>query len=80
MLGISTVKAYVAAVVDLWSFQKSKGLNSHPNPRRETFDGVLRVRARGEHRLAFADRAVGTLQDGYDESKMIDAVRSCWQS
>jgi hypothetical protein len=33
MLGISAVKAYIAAIVDLWSFQKRKGLNLHPNPR-----------------------------------------------
>ena len=48
---MSTVKSYVAAIVDLWPFQKSKGLNSHPNPR-------------GEHRrrrLKFADRAARTL-------------------
>jgi hypothetical protein len=34
-LGIQAVKSYVAAIVDLWSLQKSKGMNSHPNPRRE---------------------------------------------
>ena len=81
-LGISAVKAYVAAIVDLWSFQKSKGLNPHPNPRGEALNGVLRARTRGEHRrrlLEFADRAAGTLQDGYDEAKMVDAVRFCWQ-
>jgi hypothetical protein len=81
-LGISAVKGYVAAIVDLWSFQKSKGLNSHPNPRGEALNGVLRARARGEHRrrrLEFADKATGTLQDGYDEAKMIDVVRFCWQ-
>jgi hypothetical protein len=69
------VKSYVAAIVDLWSFQKSKGLNSHPNPHGEALNGVLRARARGEHRrrrLKFADRAAGTLQDGYDEAKMVD--------
>jgi hypothetical protein len=27
----------------------------------------------------FADRATRTLQDGYNEAKMIDAVRFCWQ-
>lgn len=49
-LGISAVKGYVAAIVDLWPFQKSKGLNSHPNPCGEALNGVLRARARGEHR------------------------------
>ena len=34
-LGISAVKAYIAAIVDLWSFQKSQGINPHPTPRRK---------------------------------------------
>jgi hypothetical protein len=81
-LGINAVKTYVAAIVDLWSFQESKGLNPHPNPRGEALNGVLRARTRGEHRrrrLEFADRATGTLQDGYDEAKMVDVVWFCWQ-
>ena len=81
-LGVSAVKGYVAAITDLWSFQKSKGLNSHPNPRGEGLNGLLRARQRSEHqrrRLEFADRAAGTLQDGYDEAKMLDAVRFCWR-
>jgi len=77
-LGISAIKGYVAAIVDLWSFQKSKGINAHPSPHGEALNGVLRARTRGEHRqhrLEFADRAAGTLQDGYDEAKVTDAVR-----
>jgi hypothetical protein len=81
-LGISAVKSYIAAIVDLWSFQKSKGMNSHPTPRGEGLNGLLRARARTEHRrrrLEFTDRAAGTLQDGYTEAKMLDAVRFCWE-
>jgi hypothetical protein len=81
-LGISAVKAYVAAIIDLWSFQKSKGLNPHTNPCGEALNGVLRAWGRGKHRwqqLEFADRAAGTLQDGYNEIKMIEAVQFCWQ-
>lgn len=81
-LGMPAVKSYVAAIVDLWSFQQSKGTNRYPNPRGEALNGLLRARARGEHkrrRLEFADRAAGTMQDGYDEAKMIAAMRFCWQ-
>ena len=63
-LGISAIKGYIVAVVDLWSFQKSKGINAHPSPRGEALNGVLKARARGEHkwrRLEFADRAAGTM-------------------
>jgi len=81
-LSIGSIKAYVAAIVDLWSFQKTKGINTHPNPRGEALNGLLRARSRGEHRrrrLEFADRAAGTLQDGYDEARMADAIRFCWR-
>ena len=37
-LGISAVKTYVAAIVDLWAFQKSKGLNPHATPRGEALN------------------------------------------
>ena len=47
-LEISAIKGYVAAVVDLWSFQKSKSLNSHSNPRGEALNDVLRARAPGD--------------------------------
>ena len=80
-LGPSAIKSYVAAIVDLWSFQKSKGINTHPTPRGEGLNGLLRARQRAEHkrrRLEFTDRAAGTLQDGYTEAKMIDAIRFCW--
>ena len=44
-LGINAVKAYVAAIVDLITvLSKSKRLNSHPNPRGEALNNVLRAR------------------------------------
>jgi Centromere DNA-binding protein complex CBF3 subunit, domain 2/Transcriptional activator of glycolytic enzymes len=81
-LGIGAINSYVAAIVDLWSFQKSKGINTKPHPRGEALHGILRSRRRDEHlrrRLEFSDRAAGTLQDGYSEAQMIKAVRLCWE-
>jgi hypothetical protein len=81
-LGISAIKLYVAAIVDVWSFQKSQGINLSPSPRGEALNGLLKAHTRNEHqrrRLEFADRAAGTIQDGYDEEKMMQAVRICWQ-
>ena len=81
-LGISAIKSYIASIVDLWSFQKSKGMNTYPNPRGEALNGMLRMRTRNEHKrrqFEFADRAAGTVQDGYDEAKMVEAIRFCWQ-
>lgn len=81
-LGIDAIRSYVAAIIDLWSFQKSKSLNSYSNPRGESLNGLLKARSRGEfkrRRLEFMERAAGTLQNGYDEAKMIDAVCFCKQ-
>lgn len=81
-LGKSSVKLYVAAIVDLWSEQKTLGLNGHPNPRGKAVQALIHNHARQEHirkREQFQDRAAGTLLDGYDEDKMVDVVRYCWQ-
>ncbi|KAF2180995.1 hypothetical protein K469DRAFT_591049 [Zopfia rhizophila CBS 207.26] len=45
-LGISAVKGYIAAIVDLWSFQKSKGMNVYPTPHGEGLNGLLRAQSR----------------------------------
>ena len=57
-------------------------MNTYPNPHGEALNGMLRMRTHNKHkqrRLEFADRAAGTVQDGYDEAKMIEAIRFCWQ-
>jgi hypothetical protein len=80
-LGRSAVSGYVAAIVDLWSFQKSGNVNPHPNPRGEALNAVIRTHSQQEHarkRKQFADRAIGTLADGYDEVEKGHVVRCCW--
>lgn len=81
-LGISSIRGYVAAIVDLWSFQKNYGENHHPSPRGNTLSGLLASYTRRENarkRQQFIDRAAGTMQDGYNHEKMIELVRFCWQ-
>jgi len=56
----------------------------HPEEHghEHALNGLLRARRCGEHkrrRLEFADRAAGTLQDGYSKAKMIEAIRFCWE-
>jgi hypothetical protein len=75
-LAISAVQGYVMAIVDLWSFQKKQ----EHEPTLEALNNVLRTRQWNEHRrrrLEFTDRAAGTVQDGYDETKTVKAVRFC---
>jgi hypothetical protein len=79
---MSSIRGYVAAIVDLWTFQKDYGENCHPNPRGSALSGILASHARHESirkRNQYTDRAAGTMQDGYDQEKMIEIIRLCWQ-
>lgn len=81
-LGTETIKQYITAIVDLWSFQKSIGTNNHPNPRGCALKAVLDGRRRQESkrkREQYLDRAANTLQDGYDKDKLKAFVRFCWE-
>jgi len=49
-LGIDIIKVYVVAIVDPYSFQKSKGLNLHPTPRGEALNRLLRARKTNKHK------------------------------
>jgi len=80
-VGRSVIQCYSSAIVDLWAFQKSSGVNSHPHPRGEALKAVLRTHATQEHgrkRKQFDDRGAGTLQDGYNERAIVNVVRFCW--
>ncbi|OJD18721.1 hypothetical protein AJ78_01258 [Emergomyces pasteurianus Ep9510] len=78
-LGRSAVKQYIAAVVDLYKSQRSRGLNSSPHPRGSLVTSILHshdiketIRKRMEYRGA------NTQQDGYDEKMMIRLMKFCW--
>ncbi|KAL3258479.1 hypothetical protein ABHI18_006016 [Aspergillus niger] len=80
-LGKSSVQSYVSAIIDLWSYQKSSGINPNPNPRGEAVTALLDDHARHEYirkRDQYLDRAAGTLLDGYDEKRIEAFVRYCW--
>ena len=48
-LGISSIRGYIAAIVDLWSFQKNYGENPHPNPRGDALSSLLASYVRREN-------------------------------
>ena len=80
-VGKSVIHNYKSALVDLWSFQKSSGVNPHSHPCGEALKAVIRAHASQEHvrkRTQFDDRGAGTLQDGYNEKGIVDVVRHCW--
>jgi hypothetical protein len=72
----------MSAIIDLYKFQQSSGLNQHPHPRGEGLKGILEHHLRQEHqrqREQFIDRGAGTLIDGYDEEMIEEIVRYRWQ-
>lgn len=39
----SSIKLYVAALVDLWERQKAMGMNNYPSPRTKAINSILRA-------------------------------------
>ena len=67
-VGIATLKAYTAAIVDLYESQKTCGMNSNPPPRGRSVKALLKTqkidnvnKKRSEH----AVRGTATYLDGY---------------
>ena len=76
-IGLSTVKQYVSAIVDLYAQQKLAGVNSHPHPRGEQVKRLLHTlsRERNAHRKrTYVDRGIGTLQDGYKNTDELVSI------
>ena len=64
-VGSAVIKAYVAALVDLWKYQKSHNINSYPSPRDGPLTELIKQAQHDEEdrrRANFTDRAHGTLQ------------------
>ena len=77
MLRISAVKLYITAIINLQSFQKSKGINLHLTLCSKALNSLLQACLRSKHkqqRLNFTDRAMGTLQDSYNKVKIIKVI------
>ena len=68
IVGKSTLKAYVAALRDLWVSQKAEGINPHDHPRSPQVVALLEQSERDQvsvDRENCRDRGIGTLLDGY---------------
>lgn len=72
MIGMSTVKAYVSALVDLYNQQKQANINNYPHPRTgpsghqiKRLLHTLQLENNELKRNNYVDRGIGTLQDGY---------------
>ncbi|CAD6959590.1 unnamed protein product, partial [Tilletia controversa] len=74
-LSESSVKSYVAALVDLYVQQQARGVNSAPHPRHGPVRILLSTRKVQEHsrkRREYVDRGIGTSLDGYTQAQLED--------
>lgn len=83
-IGEGTVEQEVSAILSLWNLQYSSPSCpvKEPPVRSEALKILLRSnqqREAGRRKAQFEDRALGTLQDGYDVQHMIRVVRFCWE-
>jgi hypothetical protein len=81
VLMYNTVRGYVSAVKELWSFQTSQGLHNAPQPNRVALKALEQSIIRGEHvrrREEFTDRGISTFRDGYLPSQIPDLHRQVW--
>lgn len=77
-VGIRTYRQYVAAIVDLWAYQRAQGVNSHPNPGKGLVAQLLKSLKKeeeGRKRNEFVDRGIGTFLDGYSSSE--EMIKVC---
>jgi hypothetical protein len=68
VLMYNTVRGYVSAVEELWSYQTSQGLHNAPQPKRVALKALETSIIRGEHlrrREEFTDRGISTFRNGY---------------
>ncbi|CEP17702.1 hypothetical protein [Parasitella parasitica] len=76
-LSHNTCNIYVAAIVDLWNYQKLKGINSHESPRTKIISQLLKwVRKRGaaDNLKNNIDRATSLQVSGYTTIEQVVAI------
>jgi hypothetical protein len=81
VLMYNSVRGYVSAIKELWSYQTSQGLHSAPQPKRVALKALETSIIQGEHtrrREEFADRGISTFRDGYLASQIPDLSRQVY--
>ena len=80
-LGFPVIEGFISALMNLYHFQVSSGLNPNPNPRAIAVRNIWKGRRWKEHerkRKEYIDRGTGTLSGGYKEDDIRQFVRVCW--
>lgn len=77
----STVRSYVSAIRDLWTFQTTLGLHDAPDPNSDLISGFVHSLTGKEHnrrREEYVDRGLGTMKDGYEQSDIPKVTQQVW--
>lgn len=78
-IGLSAVRIFVAAVFDLWQYQRDLGVNTYPSPRTGLVSQVLKEMKRneeGEKITQFVDKGIGTMIDSYTSEEELESLVS----
>lgn len=74
ILKSSTIKVYVAAVIELYGLQHSSDSNPHPPPCEPALRGLLKSFKRlqdSQDRESYADRGANGLTSGYSNEELL---------
>ena len=81
-LKYNSIRLYKSALVDHWSYQKSRSLHIHPHPAGNALNALMKDCQRKQHsakKAAFEDRGKGTVADGYDEKSLRAILNEFWR-
>ena len=81
-LKYNTIQGYKTALVDFWSYRKSRGLHNHDHPNRNVVKVFMKNCQQGQHAMkkaAFEDRGKRTIADGYNEPVLRSILDQFWQ-
>ena len=81
-LKYNSIRGYKTALIDLWSYQVSRGQHSRPHPNGNALRSIMKDSSRNQHikkKLAFEDRGRGTVADGYDELALRRIMEEFWK-
>lgn len=80
-VGKASIKAYRAAIVDLWNPQTTLGLSEEKHPVQGGVKAVLETHSRTDERRRkerYEDRGAGTSFDGYNDNDLRRLINFCW--
>jgi hypothetical protein len=83
LLIYNSVRGYVSAIMEFWTYQVSEKLHSSPSPHNVAVKALKTSIARGQHqrrRAEFEDRGLSTIKDGYTAKQIPNMTKAVWRN